>query len=219
MTNNSKQHIFLVDDEPKVGKVVGRILKQLGLEVSYFACAADCLEQVISQRCDLLITDIKMPKMDGLELLKEIRHFAPWLPVLIITGFGNIPLAVAAVKGGALDVIEKPLVKKSFQFKVQSILQQRAFDDFYIGKPLTKSEMNVLKLIIDGKSNKEIARLLYRSVRTVEVHRSHLMHKLGVDNLAGLIKHAVLMGLVEMPEKAKQCHFKCAKISKAEPHN
>lgn len=209
MINSPKQHIYLVDDEPKIGKVVGEILEQLGLKVSYFVCAADCLERIVFQRCDLLITDVKMPKMNGIELLKEVRRLAPWLPVLVITGYGDIPTAIAAIKGGALDFIEKPLVKKSFLWKVKSILQQSTFDDSFIGKPLTKSEMKVLKLIIDGKSNKEIAYLLYRSVRTIEVHRGHLMHKLGVDNLVDLVKRATMMGLVELPtNKTKQGRLK-----------
>lgn len=212
MINSPKQHIYLVDDEPKIGKVVGEILEQFGLKVSYFVCAADCLERIVFQRCDLLITDVKMPKMNGLELLKEVRRLAPWLPVLVITGYGDVPTAIAAIKGGALDYIEKPLFKKSFLWKVKSILQQSTFDDSFIGKPLTKSEMKVLKLIIDGKSNKEIAHLLYRSVRTIEVHRGHLMHKLGVDNLVGLVKRAAMMGLVELPtNKTKQGRLKWGK--------
>ncbi len=201
MPNNAKQHIFFVDDEPKVRGVVGGTLEELGSTVSCFARAADCLEQLGSKRCDLLITDVKMPEMDGMELLAKAKRLAPWLPILVITGYGDIPMAVAAIKAGAVDFIEKPLDKKSFLWKVKSILQQSTFDDSYKGKPLTESEMKVLKLIIDGKSNKEIAYLLHRSVRTIEVHRSHLMRKLDVDNVVDLVKRAAMMGLVELPAK------------------
>jgi FixJ family two-component response regulator len=138
-----------------------------------------------------------MPEMDGIELLKKVRQFAPWLPVLVITGYGDIPTAVIAIKTGAVDFIEKPLVKKSIVSKIKSILQQSTFDDSYINKPLTKSETKVLKLIIDGKSNKEIAYLLYRSERTIEFHRSNIMRKLGANNLVGLVKRAMMIGLVE----------------------
>jgi len=113
-----------------------------------------------------------MPEMDGMELLAKARRLAPWLPILVITGYGDIPMAVAAIKAGAVDFIEKPLDKKSFLWKVKSILQQSTFDDSYRGKPLTESEMKVLKLIISGNSNKEIAYILHRSVRTIEVHHA-----------------------------------------------
>jgi len=195
------KHIFFVDDEPKVRQVVGETLEDLGPKVSCFASAVDCLEQLGSQRCDLLITDVKMPEMDGMELLAKAKRLAPWMPILVITGYGDIPTAVAAIKAGAVDFIEKPLDKKSFLWKVKSILQQSTFDDFYTGKPLTESEMKVLKLIFDGKSNKEIANLLHRSVRTIEVHRGHLMRKLDVDNVVDLVKRAAMMGLVELPTK------------------
>ena len=201
MPNNAKQHIFFVDDEPKVRDVVSETLEELGSKVICFASAVDCLEQLGSQRCDLLITDVKMPEMDGMELLAKAKRLAPWLPILVITGYGDIPMAVTAIKAGAVDFIEKPLEKKSFLWKVKSILQQNTFDDSYRGKPLTESEMKVLKLIIDGKSNKKIAHIMHRSVRTIEVHRGHLMRKLDVDNVVDLVKRAAMMGLVELPAK------------------
>ncbi len=204
MPNNAKQHIFFVDDEPKIREVVSETIEQLGVKVSCFASAADCLEQLVFQRCDLLITDVKMPEMDGMELLAKAKRRAPWLPILVITGYGDIPMAVTAIKAGAVDFIEKPLDKKSFLWKVKSILQQSTFDDSYRGKPLTESEMIVLKLVITGKSNKKIAYLLHRSVRTIEVHRSHLMRKLDVDNVIDLVKRVAMMGLVELPAKQKR---------------
>ncbi len=145
-----------------------------------------------------------MPEMDGIELLAKAKRLAPWMPILVITGYGDIPTAVTAIKAGAVDFIEKPLDRKSFLWKVKSILQQNTFDDSYKGKPLTESEMIVLKLVITGKSNKEIAYLLHRSVRTIEVHRSHLMRKLDVDSVVNLVKRAAMMGLVELPEKQKR---------------
>ena len=202
--NQQKQRIFFVDDEPKICEVVCETLEESGFEVSCFICAADCLEQLHSPACDLLVTDVKMPDMDGMELLTEAKRLAPWIPILVITGYGNIPMAVTAIRAGAVDFIEKPLDKKSFLWKVKSILQQNTFNDSYKGKPLTESEMIVLKLIISGKSNKEIAHLLHRSVRTIEVHRSHLMRKLDVDNVVDLVKRAAMMGLVELPAKQKR---------------
>ncbi len=88
--NNDTQHIFLVDDELKVREVIGETLEQLNVNVSCFSSAADCLEQLYPQECDLLITDLKMPEMDGIELARRARLLAPWMPIMIITGYGAL---------------------------------------------------------------------------------------------------------------------------------
>jgi FixJ family two-component response regulator len=197
MPHIAKRYIFFVDDEPKIRKVVSETLKELGLKVKSFGSAADCLEQLNPIKCDLLIADVRMPEMDGIELLAEIKRIAPWLPVLLITGYGDIPTAVRAIKAGAVDFIEKPLNRESFLHKVKSILHKSPLNDPYIiRKPLTKNEKVILELISRGQTNKEIANLLNRSIRTIEVHRSHIMRKFGVDNFADLLKRAVVMGLV-----------------------
>jgi FixJ family two-component response regulator len=197
MPEMMKQHIFFVDDEPRVRKVVSATLEELGVKVSSFASAADCLQQLNPIMCDLLIADVKMPGMDGIELLTEIKRIAPWLPVLLITGYGDIPMAVRAVKAGAVDFIEKPLDKESFLNKVKSILHRSLLTDPYIiRRPLTRTETVILKLISRGKTNKEIAILLNRSIRTIEVHRGRIFRKFGVDNLAALLRRAAVMGLI-----------------------
>ena len=203
MADIAEQHIFLLDDEPEVCQAVSETLEERGLAVSHFTRAADCLEELHSQRCDLLITDMKMPEMDGIELLAEVKRLAPWIPVLVITGYGDIPTAVTAMKAGAVDFIEKPLDRESFLHKITSILRQSP-SSAYTGKALTETETRVLKFLLQGKSNKEISLLLKRSIRTIEVHRAHLMHKLAVDNLVDLIKQAVAMGLVRLPAKRQR---------------
>lgn len=181
-------------------KVVAKTLAKLGVEVMCFARAADCLEEIGSpQMCDLLITDVKMPEMDGIALLTEARRIAPWLPVLVITGYGDVPLAVKAMRIGAADFIEKPLHKETFLRKVESLLRQNALRDPCKGRPLSMAELKVLKLILSGKSNKEIAQLLGRSVRTVEDHRNHIMIKLDAHNVIELVERANQMGLTESP--------------------
>ena len=99
--NFTEQHIFFVDDEPKIRKVVGRTLEQVGYKVSCFSRASDCLEQLRSRPCDLLIADVKMPGMDGIELLAKVKCIIPSLPVLVITGYGDVQMAVTALKAGA----------------------------------------------------------------------------------------------------------------------
>jgi two-component system response regulator FixJ len=197
MADKVKQHIFFVDDEPSVRKVVAKTLSQLGTNVKCFACAEDCLQQLQQRKCDLLITDVKMPGMDGIEFLIEAKKMAPWLPVLVVTGYGDIPMAVRALKAGAVNFIEKPLDREMFISTIQSALKRTASPEKVLGKALTKTENRILRLILDGKNNREIASAMHRSIRTIEVHRNHIMHKIGADNLVDLIRRMAAMGLME----------------------
>jgi FixJ family two-component response regulator len=201
MANIIEKHIFFLDDEPTIRDVVRETLEESDFMVSCFGSPIECLACLRSQKCDLLITDLKMPEKDGIELLTDIKHLAPWVPVLMITGYGDIPTAVKAVKAGAVDFIEKPMDKKNFVRKINSILEKNVSTHPELGISLTRTETKILKLVLDGQSNKEIAVLLHRSSRTIEVHRAHIMHKLGVDNLVDLVKRVASMGLIDLEEK------------------
>lgn len=198
MAKTGEKHIYFLDDEPRVRDVVRETLEEAGIKVTCFACASECLERLCAAKCDLLITDLRMPQKDGLELLADVKRLVPWVPVLMITGYGDVPTAVKAVKGGAVDFIEKPLGKKAFLQKVRSILDESTPAGTLAAARLTKAEMSVLRLIIEGKSNRDIAETIHRSVRTVEVHRSHIMRKLEVDSLVDLLKLGAAMGLVDL---------------------
>jgi len=199
MTYYDERRIFFVDDEAGVRRAVAKTLERLGSKVTCFARAVDCLERLRSKRCDLLITDVKMPGMTGLQLLAEAKRVAPWLPVLVITGYGDVPMAVRALKQGALDFIEKPLDRKRFLWAVEEALQRSAPPDRLLGKALTRMETATLHLVLEGKSNREISDLLHRSIRTVEAHRNRIMRKFGVSNLVDLVKRATVLGLIEVP--------------------
>ena len=196
-----KKQIFFVDDEATIREVITEILEKAGFKVSCFGNPIECLAELRTKKCDLLITDLKMPEMDGIGLLREIQHFAPWISVLVMTGFGNIPTAIEAMKAGAVDFIEKPFEKRNLVHKIKSILQESASPYSELGKSLTQQEMKILRLIIDGKSNKEIAHKFHRSICTIEYHRARIMHKLGVNNIVNLVKCAVSIGLVNLEEK------------------
>ena len=200
MRRKSRHHVFFVDDEPSVRKAASQTLRRLGVEVKCFASGADCLEQLASGPCDLLITDVKMPEMDGIELLGEAKQVAPWLPVLVITGYADVPLAVEAMKMGAADFIEKPLRRENLTPKVEAILKASGPRDPHLGRPLTRTELKVLTLVLHGKKNKEIAALLGRSIRTVEDHRHNINRKLGARNHAELVERAIEMGLPKFPQ-------------------
>lgn len=198
MTSDN-HHILIVDDQENICKVVCEALEQNSMNVTCFTNGQDCLKQLNTQRCDLLITDLKMPGIDGIELMTKAKSLIPWLPVIIITGYGDIPIAVTAMKGGAVDFIEKPLDTETLLQKVKSVLKQNHEINNLINKPLTQMEKKVLKLIVNGNSNREIALELKRSKRTIEVHRTNIMKKLGVNNVVDLIKRAVLVGLIKFP--------------------
>ncbi len=198
MADNMERNVFVVDDEVRVLEVVGETLGNLSVEVTCFVRPVKCLGRLRSQKCDLLIADLRMPEMDGIELVTNVKRHAPWVPVLIMAGGGDLPSAVRAMKAGAADIIEKPLDKDDLIRTVESILQGSVYSNTCVGKPLTAVQMKILKMVIDGKSNKEIADLLDRSVRTVEVHRANMMEKLGVSTLLDLLKRAATVGLVDL---------------------
>ncbi|MCK4913779.1 MAG: response regulator transcription factor [Planctomycetes bacterium] len=189
--NHTKRNIFLVDDEPGVLKVIEQTLRPLDCNVTCFDNAADCLEQIRLDGCDMLITDVRMPDMDGIELTTRAKQANPNLSVLVITGYADIPMAIRAIKTGATDFIEKPLKRDTFLQAVGSVLEKAGEIDPLVGQTLTKTEERILELIIAGKGNKEIAFMLHRSVRTVEWHRNRIMRKLNVDNIVDLIKTSV----------------------------
>ena len=198
MGENGKQHVFVVDDEPEVRKVIHRTLELVGYEVSCFDSARDCLAKMRSMRCDLLITDVVLPGMDGMELLSEVKCRTPSLPVLLVTGYGSVEMAVKAMDVGALCLIQKPLDRTSFLAAVELALKRNSRVRDHRHEPLTRAEIEVLCLILDGKGNKEIARLRHRSVRTIEDQRRRIMRKFGVDTPVDLIKE---VAVVRMPTR------------------
>ena len=190
-----KYNVFFVDDDAEIRKLISEELRGINCKVRCFANAAECIEQLSKRNCHLLITDVKMPGMDGMTLLSKVRRVAPWLSVIVITGFGDIPMSVKAIKSGAVDFIEKPLDRRAFLQKVKTILRRDNFVDVPVGTILTKVEKKVLKLILEGKDNKEICYILDRATRTVERHRRNIIYKFGVCNIADLVKKAALIKL------------------------
>lgn len=195
MTDDLKAHIFVVDDDPCILDAISLNLNNARFGCTCFESADDCLERLQTQKCDLIITDVRMPGRDGMELLTEVKRLFPWLPVIVMTSYGDIPLAVKALKTGAADFVEKPLEWERFLVLVDSTLQQNDLSNFLKGKSLTKTEKIVLRMILHGHTNKEIAHIMGRSIRTIEVHRSHIMRKLGVDNVVELVKRSTAMDL------------------------
>ena len=204
MNDSAVARVFVVDDDECIRAAVCAILRRAKYDCIDFPDVASCLEELKAQNsdlaegCDVLITDVKMPGKDGMELLQEVRAAFPWIPVIMMTAYGSIPMSVQAVKIGAFDFIEKPVDETRLLSLVESaLLKEAELHDPLVGKPLTRTERIVLCLILEGISNKRIAYILERSERTIEVHRSRVMRKLGVDNLVDLVKKSTAMGWTE----------------------
>jgi two-component system response regulator FixJ len=206
MVDHTSEHVCVVEDEPKVRAVLRKTLERAGFTVSCFGSAGDCLAYLDSGKCDVLVTDVRMPEKDGIELLAEVKKTLPWLPVLVVTGFGDVPMAVKAFKMGAADFIEKPLDRDTFLAAIRTLLARNPVQKVLRDQTLTRMELKVLYQILEGRNNREIAEVLTRSHRTVEVHRCHLMQKLKANNVVELLRQAAKLRLSNLDVPAAGAH-------------
>jgi len=189
--------IFVVDDDAAVRDALSMALRSEGYSVEGFATAASILNVVRMRAPAAILLDLMLPDQSGLEVLKTLKAEQFPAPVLMITGHGDIPMAVEAIKLGAYDFVEKPFTVDAIldQLKgainAQSRREQSAgeIDLSHVGGAvLTPREREVLREIATGASSKEAGRILGISPRTVEVHRARIMDKLGARNAADLIR-------------------------------
>lgn len=190
--------IHVVDDDEAVRQSLAFLLGSAGLAVRLYDSAASFLAGLSSVSGGCLITDIRMPGMSGLELLHALKAKACRLPTIVITGHGDVPLAVEAMKAGAIDFIEKPFDQEVLLSAVKTALERSgggASEEERIVAAklasLSARERQVLEGLIEGHSNKAIARDLGISPRTVEVYRANLMTKMEAGSLSELIRMAL----------------------------
>lgn len=195
--NKSTQTVFIVDDEPVVRKAVSLIIEQTGYSIQAFASATDFLEQHDSSQSGCLVSDVRMPGMDGMELLQRLQTLGRKIPVVMLSAHGDIPMAVAAVKLGAIDFLEKPADPEILRQKVihalavdkQWRLDRDERDEVNQSlSTLTPREREVLNLLVAGKEAKIVAQILGSSHNTVRVQRASLMKKMRADNIADLVR-------------------------------
>lgn len=192
----TEQTVVLVDDNEAFRKSTTWLLKTAGFNVSEFDNAASALHALKRQRLGsstCLLSDVRMPQMNGLQLHEEIKKAAIDVPVVLMTGHGDIPLAVDAMRNGALDFVEKPFSEQRIVNAVRGALAAhsaaRACPDATARiDSLTPRERQVLDLVVAGKSNKVIAGLLDISIKTVELHRANMMTKMKVRTVPDLMK-------------------------------
>ncbi len=188
--NPQEIHVFVVDDDATVAMAMGRALETAGMKVSVFSCAQDCLTALPRRACDVIITDLCMEGMDGLTLLQEVRRRFPWLQVVVVSAYGDIPLAVAAMRAGAVTFLEKPLDRQELLAAVEMALGANAQPVSSPREALSYVEAQVLRLFLNGLTSRETGVALNRSTRTIEAHRHNLMRKFGVHNAVLLAQKA-----------------------------
>ncbi|MEI9931375.1 MAG: response regulator FixJ [Rhizomicrobium sp.] len=196
--------VFVVDDDDAVRESLEFSLKLAGHHVESFSSAATFLASGASSRPGCLITDIRMPEMDGIELQEELKKRGSVLPVIVITGHGDVPLAVRAMKAGAGDFLEKPFARDALLAAVERALEKhmRTIDagaeSAGIRKRialLTPREREVFDRVVAGKQSKVIAHELGSSPRTVEIQRARMMKKLEATSLQDLVRMAITAGV------------------------
>jgi two-component system response regulator FixJ len=204
--------VHIIDDDEAVRHSLAFLLSSAGLTVRLYDSAAAFLLDLPSAQGGCLITDVRMPGMTGLELLHELKAKACGLPAIVITGHGDVPLAVEAMKAGAIDFIEKPFDEEAILSAVQSALdhgqreKREEEDRGAIAAKLallSERERQVLEGLVSGHPNKVIAYNLGISPRTVEVYRSNLMTKMAAKSLSELIRMAILAQVPPAPRAIK----------------
>ncbi|MBI3198654.1 MAG: response regulator transcription factor FixJ [Rhodospirillales bacterium] len=200
---SSSQIVHVIDDDVAVRQSLAFLLSTAGYAVRVHESAVAFLEALPGVRDGCVVTDIRMPGMDGLELQRQLGMLKVALPVIVITGHGDIALAVQAMKAGAVDFIEKPFDDEVLLSAIRAALASHVQDierDSRIAEvqqrleSLSDRERDVLKGLVAGKPNKIIAYDLGISARTVEVYRANVMTKMHADSLSELVRMAILSG-------------------------
>ena len=199
--NSANGEIFVVDDDPMVLTALSVVLSREGYQVTGFAEGVSFLAAAKTRTPTCVILDVHMPGQSGLDILKELNAQQYPAPIFIISGIGDIPMAVEAIRNGALDFIEKPFDATTVVTRVRDAVEAWSRRAKGNGDPLprafpgqellTSRERDVLGQIAAGSSNKQAGRELGISPRTIEVHRARIMDKLGAKNAADLVRIAL----------------------------
>lgn len=196
--------VHVIDDDEASRQSLEFLLKTAGIEVRSHPSAVIFLDLDLDVRAGCVVTDVRMPGMSGLDLLRRLRELNKSVPVIVMTGHGDVPLAVEAMKMGAVDFLEKPFDDEALLASVRMALQQqegsrqrdseRAVIEGRLAS-LSNRERDVLTGLVGGRANKQIAYDLGISPRTVEIHRARVMEKMQARSLSALVRMALTAGI------------------------
>jgi two-component system response regulator FixJ len=196
--------VYIIDDDAAVRRSLVRLFRSAGIDAATYEAASAVLDDAPRLSSGCILLDLQMPGMDGITLLRRLGELGVRLPVIVVTGHGDVPTAVSAMKAGAIDFIEKPIDDELLLAAVDAALAEtkpiararEAARAAELIERLSPRERQVLDAIAIGRPNKLIAYDLGISVRTVEVHRAHMQERLGVRNIAEAIRISLMAALV-----------------------
>jgi FixJ family two-component response regulator len=196
--------VFVVDDDPSVREALARLIRSAGLKVEGFASAEEFLNRPRADAPSCLVLDVRLPDLSGLDLQRRMVDANNEIPIVFITGHGDIPTTVRAMKAGAVEFLTKPLVEGDVLESIRrAIALDRAVRDHHAESAmlraryasLTPREQEVMEWVVSGLLNKQIAFELGISEETVKVHRGHVMRKMEADSLADLVRMSERLGI------------------------
>lgn len=203
-TANAAPRVFVVDDDAAVRQSLQSLLRSVGLQVEVFRSAPEFLASKIPDAPSCLVLDVRLPDMSGLDFQAELAKAKIMIPIVFITGHGDIPMTVRAMKGGAIEFLPKPFREQDLLDAVRTGLERdraRRESESAVSKlrtdfeSLTAREQQVIALVTSGLMNKQIAGEIGVSEVTVKVHRSNVMRKMGANSLADLVRMADALGV------------------------
>ncbi len=189
--------VYVVDDDPAVRQSFKWLVGSIGLRVQTFDSAQSFMRDYDPAEAGCLVVDVRMPGMSGIELQEKLANEGIAIPIIVVTAYGDVPTAVRAMKRGAIDFIEKPYNDQAMLDRIQLCIERDARmrqnkqterEVAWRVERLTPREREVFELIVSGRSNKEVARVLEISPKTVEAHRAKVMDKMAVGSLAELVQ-------------------------------
>jgi two-component system response regulator FixJ len=198
------RRIHVVDDDEELRWALASVLTRQGFEARQHVSALSFLENVAPDEGDCVLLDLRMPEMSGLELLVKMKEARFFMPVVMMTAYANVELAIRVMKEGAVDLLQKPFSDETLMAALRVALAQREHEREREAKlggvrarlaTLTPREVEVLSGLLQGRSNKIIAHRLGIGVRTVETHRAMIMEKMGVESLPELVRASLLVEL------------------------
>jgi FixJ family two-component response regulator len=196
--------VFVVEDDPSIRRALTNLFQSVGLEVEVFGSASEMLQSTLPNVTSCLVLDVRLPGRSGLDFQAELARVNIQIPIIFMTGHGDIPMTVRAMKGGAVDFLTKPFRDQDMLDAVTMAIERdrkrREADKIVASlqtlfEGLTSREREILALVSSGLMNKQIAAELGLAEITVKIHRGHIMKKMGAKSLADLVMKAEILGI------------------------